>query len=286
MAKNVSKNIDDNNIKYSEYIDKNIEKINEYSEYIAKNLEKINSYFVTSGSSKILGPPGIHGSSGILGPPGIHGSSSSSSSGGYSTYGWLNSYGSSGINLIKIDKSVKSTHQIEEQGIIKKIFKLILSIFIKKENDNQYQLSGLNTSSKLTDEQRYIDDSKLRISKLKSLNENIKSDIINDIIDNLEILQDLMINGKFKIISLEKFHIYYTDNFISYFEKLVQNEIIERDKKILINKKELKDLKIEYENKNKKIESINRIKLDIMKYENYLVENILKNIDLSFIEKN
>ena len=241
---------------------------------------------MTSGSSGILGPPGTHGSSGILGPPGIHGSSSSSSSGGYGTYGWLNSYGSSGINLIKIDKSVKSTHQIEEQGIIKKIFKLILSLFIKKENDNQYQLSGLNTSSKLTDEQRYIDDSKLRISKLKSLNENIKSDIINDIIDNLEILQDLMINWKFKIISLEKFHIYYTDNFISYFEKLVQNEIIERDKKILINKKELKDLKIEYENKNKKIESINRIKSDIINHENYLVEIILKNIDLSFIEKN
>lgn len=128
----------------------------------------------------------------------------------------------------------------------------------------------------------FIEKSHERLNSLWNYYNEYKLDILKDIYEYTKIVHDSVVDNKMKPQSLEQFHIYYTDNFLSLFGKIAENNKMRQS---LIQKRkeklrfEISRLKNDVKIKTTIIDKTETIKRELKKYNEYTKNIILSNLD-------
>jgi len=139
---------------------------------------------------------------------------------------------------------------VNKNNFIKKFWFQFISFFVRK---NEIIIPKEEKPIIVDTNKIIIDESLNKIEKLNSFYNKMKIKQIEDIHSMSKIIHDVIVNSNLKLNKLQQFHLYYTDNFINLFNKIIKNH----DEKIDFYNKLKQSIKTKIAINNKNIDALN-----------------------------
>jgi len=177
----------------------------------------------------------------------------------------------------------------EKRNLLQRIIERIFNIFKRKE-ETDIDSTELDILKVQENNYRISSESMAKINKLKFYMDSFKTfPLLQDIYDYTKMFHDTVIQNNSKLQLIEQFHLYYTDHFIELFDKIIENNkmrisLIEKRKEKI--KKDIVAIEKKSNAELSKIDRVNKIKDESLKYENMVIKQILNDFDQKIASDN